>query len=292
MSDTDTLHRFLFEDVSVRGEWVQLRDSWQALRANADYPPRVRDALGEAVAAVALLAATLKFDGSLTMQLSGSGYISMLVVQATAGNTMRGMAHWDEKADIDGAELFGKDTRMVMTLDPGEGKERYQGLVELGSRGITEAVETYFQQSEQLPTRLWLYASNDVIGGLLLQAMPDQESLGDDDGWNRLVTLADTVTSDELLGLDCESLLHRLYHEESVRLFEAETLSFQCSCSASRVENMIKGMGIDEARSIIKDEGMIQVQCEFCRAQYAYDAVDVEALFAATHDAPDSRQPH
>lgn len=291
MMETDTLRRFIFENSSVRGEWVHLSESWQTLHANADYPPRVMEALGEAVAAVALLAATLKFGGSLTLQMSGSGYISMLVVQSTADRTLRGMAHWDEELVDADAELFASDSRIVMTLEPGEGKERYQGMVELGSQSIAEAVQMYFQQSEQLPTRLWLSAGQQTVAGLLLQALPGEET-DDDDAWDRMAALAETVTVEELQRLDCETLLHRLYHEESVRLFDAEQLSFQCSCSSERVEGMIRSMGLDEARDIIRDENQVRVQCEFCRAEYVYDAVDIEALFTATHSSPDNELPH
>lgn len=291
MSENDSLHRFIFENCAVRGEWVHLDASWQALKANADYPAVVEKVLGEAVAAVALLAATVKFNGSLTLQLKGSGYIRMLVVQATGERTLRGVAHWDESDDADPSQLFGADTQLVMTLEPGEGKERYQGLVELTGNSIADAVQAYFVQSEQLPTRIWLAGNSETVAGLLLQELPKKND-EDEDAWDRLVMLAETVKDEELIELSSEELLHRLYHEEVLRLFEREVISFRCACSSEKVEGMIRSMGIKEARDILEEEGNIRVECEFCRTRYEYDAVDIEGLFAGSHDASVSKHSH
>ena len=278
MNEQDSLHRFLFDGSDVRGEWVHLDESWKSLMNNADYPEPVRKVLGEALAAVALLAATMKFGGSLSMQISGAGYVNMLVVQATGERTIRGVVHWDKEAESVPDNVFGEDARLVMMLDPGEGKERYQGMVVMEGDSVASALEDYFERSEQLATRIWLTADDSSAAGMLLQRMPES-AMGDDEAWARLCMLTDTVTNEELLSLDCNEMLYRLYHEETVRIFEQELLSYQCRCSRDSVGNVIVGLGEEEADSIIKDEGAIDVQCEFCNSKYVFDSVDVEGLF-------------
>ena len=280
MSDRDTLHRFIIERTNVRGEWVHLDATWQAVLERSDYPPEVRTVLGEALAAVALLAATIKFDGSLILQVQGDGPLSLVVAQASGQRTLRGLAQWRAEVPAGGlAEKFGSG-RIVITIDPGEGKERYQGVVGLTGERLADALATYFELSEQLPTRLWLAADARAAAGILLQSLPGEER--DPDAWNRAVMLADTLQSEELVSLEAEQVLHRLYHEEDVRLFEREPVSFRCSCSRERVENMLRTLGVDEARDIVREQGAIDVHCEFCNAHYHFDAVDVEHLFAAT----------
>ncbi len=274
----DTLHRFLLEHTHVRGEWVHLDATWRALLERADYPVGVRDLLGEALTAVSLLSATIKFEGSMILQVSGDGPVSLLVMQADGRRALRGLAHWQGEVPEEGlAGRFGRG-RMVITIDPGEGLERYQGVVALEGNTLEEALDAYFERSEQLPTRLWLAVSEEAVAGLLLQRLPGEDE--DADAWDRALALADTVTDQELLTLPVEQLLHRLFHEEEVRLFEREPLCFRCSCSSERVEEMIRRLGRDEAESIVRDEGSIEVTCEFCNQTYSFDAVDVDALFS------------
>ncbi len=273
----DSLHRFLIEHTHVRGEWVHLDATWQALLERGPYPPGVREVLGEALAAVALLSATIKFDGSLILQITGDGPISMLVMQADGRRALRGLAHWTgEVPEHDLQAQFGEG-RMVITIDPGEGKERYQGVVALEGARLSDALDAYFARSEQLPTRLWLAVDDRAVAGLLLQRLPGEDE--DRDAWDRTVALADTVREEELLSLPVESLLHRLFHEEEVRLLEREPLCFRCSCSEARVKEMLRGLGSEEAHRILAEEGGVHVTCEFCNAQYHFDAVDLDALF-------------
>jgi len=288
--EKDTLHRFIIERTNVRGEWVHLDATWQALLERGDYPEPVRLVLGEALAAVALLSATIKFDGSLIMQVTGNGPISMLVVQADGHRALRGLAHWEGEVPMAGlAAQFGNG-RMVITIDPGTGRERYQGVVELVGDTLADALRDYFVRSEQLPTQLWLTANEQRASGVLLQALPGEAP--DPDAWNRAVALADTLTDQELLELPAEVLIHRLYHDEDVRLFEREPVSFRCSCSSDRVKDMIRNLGVEEARDIIAEEGAIHVTCEFCNAQYHYDAIDVDMLFAEQPPSLESQTRH
>jgi len=281
MSDPrDHLQRFLFNDSNVRGELVRLDETWQALLARQDYPPAVRELLGQAAAATALLAATIRFDGTLILQTQGNGPLRLLVVECSGRRTLRGLARWN--GDVDGLgfeELMG-DGRLVMTIDPGANADRYQGIVSIDGNSLAECLQHYFDRSEQLPTRLWLGVDNQSASGLLMQEMPGAETIEDDDIWNRVTTLADTVTNEELLRLDAHDLLHRLFHEEQVTMFEPQRWQFECHCSRERVATMLKGLGRTELDSIVLDEGSIDVDCEYCSAPYRFDAVDVEQLFS------------
>lgn len=276
----DELHRFLFDGSNVRGELVRLDDSWQALLAQQDYPPAVRRLLGEAAAATALLAATIKFDGSLILQARGSGPLGLLVVECSGRRTLRGLARWSGDVEgLDFAALMGTG-RLVMTIDPGGDTQRYQGIVSIEGNSLAQCLQSYFDRSEQLPTRLWLGVSAERAAGMLVQEMPASSAVDDEDMWNRVTTLADTVTEDELLALAPHELLHRLFHEERVRVFGPQTWRFECPCSRDCVATMLRGLGRKEVDSILEDERHVSVDCEYCGAGYRFDAVDVEQLFS------------
>ena len=279
----DSLHRFLFEAFPVRGELVRLDSTWQEILSRYDYPPSVRTVLGETLCAAALLAATIKFRGHLTIQLHGDGDLELLVVQCTSELLLRGLARWQGEGDQPVAALLG-DGRLVITIEPDDGGERYQGIVPATGDGIAAIIEEYFERSEQLSTRLWLSAGGDCTAGLLLQRLPGEQS--DADAWGRVCHLAETVSARELRGLPAEALLQRLFHEESVRLFESRPVSFRCSCSRERIESVIRGLGIKEARAILQEQGGIRVACEFCNRRYKLDAVDVAGLFSTPVAVP------
>lgn len=275
---SDTLQRFLFEDLGIRGELVRLDATWQAVLERHDYPRPVRNRLGELMAAGQLLAATLKFDGTLTLQVQGDGPLSMMVVEVTAARTLRGLATWRNEVPEAGLrEAFGQG-RLVITLDPGLGRERYQGIVALEGEHLAEAIEDYLYRSEQLPTRLWLAADGAAAAGLLVQDLPQQETGAED--WNRVEHLASTITDRELLELSQREVIRRLFHEEDVRVFEPEPVSFRCSCSRDRVEGALRGLGRHELEEILAEQGEITVDCEFCNRRYSFDAVDAEALLS------------
>lgn len=289
----DSIARFLIDSSNVRGEVVRLTDSWQEILRRADYPHSVRNLLGEAVAATALLAETIKFDGALTLQVRGAGQVELLVVQVTADNTLRGMAKCsDELSDqVTGEsmqELLG-DGQMAITIEMGEGKQDYQGIVPLEGERLQDAIQGYFENSEQLPTRVWLTADENSVSGLFLQKLPGTDA-EDEDQWSRVTQLASTVKAEELQELDADRLLYRLFNEEEVRLFDAQALIFQCTCSRERTAGAIKAMPKEEALDIVEQEGDIKVQCQFCKADYVFDSVDVEALFHESHDGPEGVQ--
>lgn len=282
MTTNDTLQRFLFEHAPIRGEIVRLDATWRAVLERRDYPPAVRDTLGEFMAAAALLVTTLKFDGRLIIQAQGDGPVKLLVVECSSDHTMRGLAHWNGDVQPAGLrELLGSG-KIVITIDPENSRERYQGIVEVAGTTVAEALEHYFATSEQLETRLWLAADHGQATGMLLQKLPQPDST-DVDAWGRAVHLGSTVTRHELLHLPAPEIVHRLYHEEDIRLFSGVPVSFRCSCSRGRVESVLRMLGRDEVRSIIAERGKIDVDCEFCGGHYVFDAVDGEQLFAAVH---------
>lgn len=286
--DNDYLYRFVFEGFGVRGEFVRLAASWQAVRKKHDYPALVAQSLGSALAAVSLLSATIKFRGSLVMQIQGEGLVRSLVAQATDQGTVRGMASFEMPAggsEPESHDVLGQ-ARLVLSAESPKG-ERYQGIVPVEGGSVARAVEHYFQQSEQLPTRLWLAADESVATGLLLQRLPGAADDGED--WNRVLTLADTITEEELLSLDVEELLRRLFHEESVRLFEPEPMAFRCGCSRERVGQALVAIGEGEVEQILDEMGSIEVNCEFCNARYRFDAVDAAALFKPGTGEPPER---
>lgn len=292
--DKDSLHRFLFENFPVRGKLVRLDSAWQAVLERHPYPPAVRDALGEALAASALLASTLKFEGMLTLQLRGDGPLKLLVAQCTSRMTLRGMATWS--GDVEAGALSGMigDGQLAVTIESESDQHRYQGIVPLDGGTIAECLQSYFEKSEQLPTRLWLTVDERASAGLLLQSLPDERksSLADEDAWPRVVTLAETLTDEELLELSNQELLRRLFHEEDVRLFEPTPVSFRCGCSKQRVESLLRTLGQQEVRDIISGHGTVEVRCEFCNRSYHFDEVDTAGLFAGEEPGHTSKSVH
>lgn len=298
---SDTLQRFLFDNAAVRGELVQLDASWKAALDRHDYPDNVRGPLGEMMVAGVLLAATIKFEGNITLQVRGNGPISMLVVDCTpqriAGEEgvlyhIRGMALWSgEVPQGDLQSRFG-DGNLVITIDPGRGAQRYQGVVALSGDSLADAIDDYLERSEQLPTRMWLSSDGDCAAGLLLQKMPSEGEEADVDSWDRLTALATTVRDEELLQLEQSELIHRLFHEEDLRLFDREPVAFHCHCSHDKVADSLRGLGQGEVKDILAQEGKIEVSCHFCNKQYHFDAVDAEQLFITPPSPAVTKTPH
>ena len=274
----DKLHRYLFENADVRGELVQLEESYQQVLSTHDYPKVLQQLLGELMAASSLLTATLKFKGDIAVQIQGDGPVSMAVINGNDQQQLRGVARWQGELYDDASlkELFGKGY-LVITLTPEEG-ERYQGVVALDKPTLASCLEDYFMQSEQLPTRLWLFANGQRAGGLFLQVLPsDKEHLQDFDHLNQLTA---TIKQEEILTLPATEVLHRLYHEEQVRLFDADDVSFKCRCSKERTAQAILTISKDEIDSIIAEQGQVEMGCEYCNTQYRFDSIDIEAIFA------------
>ncbi|QKT02869.1 Hsp33 family molecular chaperone HslO [Ectothiorhodospiraceae bacterium 2226] len=282
----DSLQRFLFEQAAIRGEVVHLDATWQEVLRRQDYPTVVRDLLGELTAAAALLSSTLKYEGSLTLQIEGKGPLYMMVVECTSERTIRALARWAGEVPAGSLRQATGEGRLAITIEPRHSPERYQGIVSLEGDTLAEALQEYLMRSEQLDTRLWLTATPQGAAGMLLQRLPRDHSGEDPDIWNRAQMLAETVKREELLELHPLQLVRRLFHEEDVRLFEPEPMSFRCSCSRERVSAMLRGLGHEEVQSIIEEQSKVEVTCEFCGATYRFDPVDAEQLFAADASAP------
>jgi len=296
MHDRDSLHRFLFEHYPIRGHLVHLDASWRALIEHRDYPEAIRTALGEAVVASLLLAATIKFEGVLSLQLQGAGPVRLLLVQCTSGLGVRGLARFVDTlepsatAPASVAELIGAGN-LTVTLETDDGSQRYQGIVPITGARLADSLQVYFEDSEQLPTRLWLYADAHGASGMLLQRLPAGSSaaeagsgaIGDeaavDEAWRRVQIIGATLTPDELRTLADAQILHRLFNEDDVRLFEPAPVYFRCRCSRERVSDMLLGLGEAESRSILAERGEVEVRCDFCNRAYVFDAVDIAQLF-------------
>jgi len=285
----DSLQRFLFEQSHVRGELVHLDDAWRAVLERHDYPPSLRAVMGELMAAAVLLAATLKLKGSLILQIQGRGPVTLLVVECDGELNVRATAKWQGELDGTGFAQMVGDGRFVITLDPRDGGQTYQGIVALDGDSVAEVLQNYMLRSDQLETRLWLAADEQHAAGLLLQKMPDEGGHGiallddeaDEDMWPRVTMLTDTLKREELLGLPAEELIRRLYHEEDVRLFDTQRVAFRCSCSRDKVARMLKMLGRDEVLSVLSEQDMAEVTCEFCNQQYKFDRVDAEQVFVS-----------
>ncbi len=294
----DRLLRFLLEQAGVRGVHVRLDETWRQIRSRADYPAQTAELLGEAVAAAALFTGHIKVDGRLSVQLRGSGALRTLFAECTGAGTLRGIATLaeGEAPDAHALRALGEGALLAITIENpgarGQDPARYQGLVSLEADRLSEAFEGYFRQSEQLPTRLLLAADAERTCGLMLQKLP--ADAGDPDGWDRASALFDTLTATELLELPAEDLLHRLFHEDGVRLLGERPLRFACSCSRERVSAMLESLGEVEARAAAEDNaGRAEIRCEFCGETYHYSEAEIGALFApgpAHWEAPQGLQ--
>jgi len=283
----------MFEHAAVRGSIVHLDKTWQAVLERREYPPLLRNLLGELMAAAALLAASLKFSGSIILQMQGEGPVKLLVVECQSDLTMRAMAHWEgEIAGESLVELVGAG-RFVITIDPRDGGKTYQGIVAISGQSIADALEDYMSRSEQLETRLWLGADGNQAAGMLLQKMPDRRDADvDPDAWQRAVHFASTLMRKELLGLPARQIIHRLYHEEDIRLFDPQDVNFHCPCSRERVAGMLRLLGHDEVQSLLREQDTIEVDCEFCNKHYVFDKVDAEQAFASEVPTPAPKSLH
>ena len=285
MTSHDFTQRFLFDETDVRGELATLDRSYAEVLAKHPYPEPVAQLLGEMLAAAALLCGTLKFEGLLVLQARSSGPIPLLMVECSSEREVRGIARYEEEAISASASLgeLMPDGVLALTIDPRHG-QRYQGIVPLEGANLAECLSGYFATSEQLPTRFWLNADGRRARGLLLQQLPPariKDAQARQDSWEHVVTLADTLTAEELLGLDNEVILHRLFHEETVRLFDEQGVAFNCSCSRDRAANALVSMGRPEVETLLDEQqGKIRVDCQFCNEQQLFDAADIAQIFA------------
>ena len=293
----EQVQRFIFEGRPVRGHWVGIGQGWRDLRQFREYSRPVQELLGQAVCAALLLAATLKFKGTLTLQLQGNGAVGLLVAQCTHDFRYRALA----RAQGEGAAtsltpevfrwLVGEEGRLTVTIEAEERDMRYQGVVPLSGHSLAACLEHYFASSEQLPTRVRLAADLDQAAGLLVQRLPGVGGVAADaadeeagTAWADAQASLEAVTAADLLHFTGEELLLQDFRQHDVRVFPGTPVSFECRCDTQRVDNMLRALGEAEVRDVLKEQGAVTVTCDFCNRPYAYDAAAVDALFAAEAD--------
>ncbi|MEW6479039.1 MAG: Hsp33 family molecular chaperone HslO [Pseudomonadota bacterium] len=316
------LHKFMFEGLPVRGMLVRLTDAWQEIlrrrQEAGGYPAAVTELLGEMAAAATLMQANIKFNGALVMQIQGGGPVKLMVAEVQPDLGLRATATVQGEVADDAplshmVNVLGQG-RCAITLDPKDrlpGQQPYQGVVPLyGDRGeklekLSEVIEHYMLQSEQLDTRLVLAANDRMAAGLLIQRLPlqgeanlagsgvarrDEDQIGQNEDYNRIAMLAASLKREELLELDAETILRRLFWEEDVRRFDPLTgvdgPRFTCTCSRERVAGMLRSLGQDEVASILAEQGQVEVGCDFCGAHYRFDPVDAAQVFLQAASQP------
>lgn len=275
----DAVIPFVFESLPVRGALVQLESTWQRMQRDHDYPGPVTDVLGHSAAATALIAQSLKFDGTITFQISSDGPLSMLVMQSTDDLDLRGMA---SAQDVDGDMRFADlvaGARCAVTVDSGAMEQPYQGIVEISPDSLAASLENYFARSVQVPSHLHLAGDDVKCGGILIQQLPEESPTLEDD-WRRLGLLVKTLRAEDLVEGASHDLLHRIFAEDDVRAFEPRGARFRCRCSRQKVEEVLRLLGEQETRAACETNGTVEVTCEYCGRVRVFDAIDVARVFA------------
>lgn len=291
MTDTptpgrDRTQRFLFEAADIRGEIVRLDTSFHGIIATHQYPPGVRRLMGEFLAAAVLLATNLKFEGKLILQARSEGQIPLLMVECDNDLNLRAIARGAQEATSDRFDQLLAGGQLAITIDPSRGK-RYQGIAPLAKDSLAHSLEAYFEQSEQLGTRLWLTAHERGAAGMLLQQLPAQlveEREARLQHWEHVCTLADTVKEEELLDLGAPEVIHRLFHEDPIRLFEPLPVAFNCNCSRERTFNALASIPATEIEELLEELGSITMDCEFCNQQYRFVREDLDDVLGPSED--------
>ncbi|MGH8223270.1 MAG: Hsp33 family molecular chaperone HslO [Woeseiaceae bacterium] len=276
---SDSVVPFVFEALPVRGAMIQLESAWQRMQLGHRYEPSVLEVLGHSAAAAGLIAQSLKFDGAITLQISGDGPLSMLVMQCTSTLQLRGMAS-APNADPDAAfaDLLAR-ARCAITVDAGAMERPYQGIVEVCGNALADSLENYYLRSAQIPSHLRLVSNRMACGGILLQQLPGHARLARGD-WRRLGLLAATLRSRDVDGGIGPDLLHQLFADDDVRMFRPRRLAFHCRCSRRRSEEALRLLGEAETRAVCEERGEVEVTCEYCGRTRRFDAVDVRWIFA------------
>ncbi len=276
MSSSDQIQHFLFTNADIRGQLVGLEESYRQAIENHNYPKSIEKLIGEFMAAAALLGSTLKIDGTISIQAQGTGSLTLIMAECKSNREIRAVARYQGDCNSSAInELLGIG-QLAITIDPEQG-QRYQGIVPLENATLAKCLEAYFDQSEQLKTRIWLAGnSGEQVSGLLLQAMPSAITPSDSDAWPRICTLTDTLSESELEKLQNIQLLYRLYHEEEVELYPPHQVNFSCSCNRDRIINALVSLGAQEVEEMFTEEPLVEINCEFCNQSYTVAKEEVE----------------
>lgn len=276
---SNTVQRFLFKELNIRGQHIHLQESWQQMIKDRHYPLSIIKLLGELTAVSVLMASGMKHKGRITLQVQGSGPVTLLVVEVTHDLKIRGMAKTDRTITSETTldELLG-DGQILVTLENIQTNHHFQSYVAREGNNISEAFEEFLSQSEQLPSKLWLAADEQAIGGVMIQKMPDTDG-HDSDGWDRVMHITTTVQDQELTQLATEELLHRLFHEELLELFAASEVQYECPQDREKVDNMLLSLGEEEVRKLLEEQGEIVIHNEICNFHLRYGQKEVDSLF-------------
>ena len=277
---TDAVLPFVFESLPIRGALVQIEEAWRRMLLGRDYAAPVRDILGHAAAATALIAQSLKFDGRVTLQLNGDGPLSLLVMQSSNNLELRGMASSEKvHANTAFSELL-VNARCAITIDAGAMEQPYQGIVEVSGHSLAASLQNYFTQSAQIPSHLRLLSDQSTCGGILLQQMPERSGPLEDD-WRRFGLLATTLGVTDISSGIGSALLGKLFSEDDVRVFGSRPVIFCCRCSEQRAEEVLRLLGEEDTRAACEEQGAVSVTCEYCGKRRRFDAIDIGRIFAA-----------
>jgi molecular chaperone Hsp33 len=300
MTNKDSLMRFIFENAPIRGELIHLENSFQTIIHQHQYPQSLHQFLGEALSVAGMLSAIIKFSGRLTVQFRGKGKLKLMLAQCDNEFHLRGLAKWEGHLSYDALMASFDEGILVIMIDSGQQGKPYQGIVSWRDRSLVKSVEGYFRESEQLATRIWLSVDDKRAAGLLLQVIPGTKTELKDQfedetvyrNWDHIVKLTESLDVNDLLNLDNQQLLTKLYPDEEVRIFGSKPVSFQCQCSRKRGEDAIQLLGREEAEAELKDHHSIVVTCDFCNKEYFFDRVDVAKIFENKDKVPPDQQLH
>lgn len=281
MKESDSLQRFIFEHANIRGEIVHIKQTFQTIMNQRNYPPMVKNLLGEAIVSCLLIASSIKFEGSLSLQFQGDKRLPLLLVQCDHELNVRAFAQFVEELEIiDYATAF-LHGQMALTINQYNQTQAYQSSIPIQTTSMSDNLMAYFAQSEQVPTKVWLAVNEEMAAGMLLQLMPGQDSEQKEQFWEFAVQLGQTVSEHELLNLDNETLLYRLYNETEIRIFETRSTQFRCKCNQEKMKQVIKILGEDESKELLKEQGEVAISCDFCNKKYSFDPIDITMLFRA-----------
>jgi molecular chaperone Hsp33 len=274
----DTLQRFMFEHAQIRGEIVHLHEAYQTIMQQRHYPQEVRHLLGEALVSCILLAGSIKFEGEINLQFHGDERLPLIVAQCDNLLNVRACAKFKEAADVDYKQAF-MNGQMSLSIHQYKQTNTYQSIVPIHSLSMADNLMHYFAQSEQLSSKVWLAISDESAAGMILQLMPEQNSLQREQFWEYAVHIGQTITNEELLTLDNETILHRLYHETVLRLYDPRIIRFKCRCNIDKMKQVLNILGEAEIKQLLQETGHVEVCCDFCNQRYVFDPIDITMLF-------------
>jgi len=275
----NTIQRFLFKDLNIRGQHLKINQAWQELIKDRGYPCVLKKLLGELTILSIMLANGMKHTGKITLQVQGQGPVNLLVVEVTHELKLRGVAKTNQKItqQITADQLLGNG-KILVTLENTQTDTLFQSYVERTESSLIESFENFFSQSEQLPTKLWIASDELSLSGVMIQKLPDSNSI-DPDGWNRITSLTTTITNEELCNLEPKELLHRLFHEEVLEIFESLKIEYHCPQDKKKIENMILALGEEEAKKILEEQGEIVIHNDICNFHLRFTKEDITRIF-------------